>query len=258
MKILKSVLGFVSKNERTILTVVAIGTELIAIYEGLKQGPKLKEIADAIAEKKENEEEVSAKEIVKDAAVPVAKVVIPLGVSIAAQILGHKKASDTIQSITSLYMLARDGKEAYRNQIAKEHGEEELNRIDNEVVKEKIVKDESSGYVEQTIYDTGHGKQKFYDEYTGRYFLSDANYIDRVINEFNKSLIDGFDYNKCVLANEFYAELGLPRLDGLDDKAWEYANGLITHVMLSNFDDNNQLYGILRFTNKPDSIRWHY
>ena len=114
MKLIKTIGGFIMKHERILLTIVTIGAEGIAIYEGLKQGP----VFDEVLEKVKNDE-MTKKEAAKELALPAVKVAVPFAISGTAAILNHKKASDTIQSLSSLIMLskeANDFKDAYKQQ----------------------------------------------------------------------------------------------------------------------------------------------
>lgn len=258
MNVFKALGGFLSKNERTILTGISIGCEVIAIVEAFRQTPKFKQLAEEINNKSEKGEEIDKVEVAKKAVGPALKVAVPAGISIAAQVINHRKVTavltenaEKISSLTSLYMLAKEGKEAYKQQVAETHGQEEADRIDREVIKKKFEADMASGYCDHHVYETGHGNVLFYDEMSGRYFRSDINYVERVINELNKRLIESYDHMGCVEWNELYEELGLPTLDIGYEKVWTLTNGLISHRITSDIDENNQLYAVLKITNKP-------
>jgi len=250
------VIDVAKRNERMILTVVGISTELLAVGEAMVEGPKFKRLADEMKETKEKGEEINKKDIALRALPSVLKIAIPLGISITAQVLNQKKATDTIQSLTSLLMLAREGKAALKEQMVIEMGQEKADAVEDKATKAKIDRDFSDASVGARPYviETGHGMTKFYDDFSGRYFYSDANYIDKTINKLNAVLIEAADHRGGVLLNELYEELGLPAIDAGDDRMWTFDSGLIAHRIASGIDEANQLYGILYFTNKPEKV----
>lgn len=254
MNVFKAIGGFVSKNERTILTCVGIGCEVWAIVEAFRQAPKFKELADEIREKKENGDEIDGLEVVKKAAGPALKVGVPAALSMVAQVANHKKTSDTIQSLTNMCMLAREGHAAVLEQVAEEHGQEEADRIEEKAVAKKITSDTSGGNFDDYVIVTGHGNTKFYDEMSGRYFLSDINFVDSVINDLNARLIEVHEHNGCILLNDLYDALDIPRIPIGYEKVWFLRNGLISKRITSDIDESNQLYAILSITNKPKYI----
>lgn len=253
MKLFSAIGHFISKNERKILTVVTIGAEVVAIVEAFREAPKFEKLAAEIKEKQENGEEIDKVEVAKKALPSVLKVGIPFTISAVSAILNHKKATDTIQSLTSLLMLARESKEAYKEEVAADIGEEKAEKLEAKA-DAKVYGNRSGDYA----IDTGHGTTKFLDDFSKRTFYSDANFIEKTVNELNKRLIDGYEHNGCILLNEFYEEIGLPALPPEigEDKVWSLSNGLIRIRITSDIGEDNQLYAILYFTNKPQDVSW--
>lgn len=71
----------------------------------------------------------------------------------------------------------------------------------------------------------GEGDVLFYDAYSGRYFKSTVNKIDRVVNELNYTLLR----EMCVSLNEFYAGIGLGGISLGDQLGWNEQRQIEVH-----------------------------
>ena len=71
----------------------------------------------------------------------------------------------------------------------------------------------------------GEGDVLFYDAYSGRYFKSTVNKIDRVVNELNYTLLR----EMCVSLNEFYAGIGLDGISLGDQLGWNEQRQIEIH-----------------------------
>lgn len=71
----------------------------------------------------------------------------------------------------------------------------------------------------------GEGDCLFYDAYSGRYFKSTVNKIDRVVNELNYTLLR----EMCVSLNEFYAGIGLEGISLGDQLGWNEQRQIEVH-----------------------------
>lgn len=76
---------------------------------------------------------------------------------------------------------------------------------------------------EMIVY--GEGDCLFYDAYSGRYFKSTVNKIDRVVNELNYTLLR----EMCVSLNEFYAGIGLEDISLGDQLGWNEQRQIEIH-----------------------------
>ena len=247
IKVLANAIG---KNKRVILTVITIAGEIAAIYAAVKNGPKYEKVLDEFRKKKEAGEPVDKKEVIKELAVPTAKIAVPAAISITAAVLNHKAATEAIQSLTSLYSVTKTGDEIYKEAVKRIAGEEVAEQIDHETYKEKCFSDLHTGQV-NTVYQTGHGATKFFDAWSGRYFISDANYIKKVMNDCNQRLMS----EQYISLNEFYQDIDLQPVDGGKDIGWNSEYGMIDLYIDYVSDEGDQPLGIVKFTNAPS---WRY
>lgn len=252
----KATVAFVSKHERILLTGVAISTEAIAIFEALKEGPTLEKIKEEIKERKENGEEVTKVETAKKVAFPIAKILIPFLISLISQILNHKKASDEIASLANLITIGRTVSDEYKNQTRKTAGDETADKIENETSKALAARAANDSARE--IYDTGHGKDRFYDMFSDTLFKCDRNYMDACVNDLNAEMLDAEECseNHQVELSEVYSRWGLPYNKQWDNFVFDKNTGIIRFDVVWINDEDNKPLGHIRFRKEPRVKRW--
>lgn len=245
--IIKGISNALSKNERKILTIITIGAEALAIYEAIKEGPTFKKILD---EKKEAG--AGKLETIKAVAPSAIKIAAPFAVSASAALLNHKKASDTISSLSSLYTLSKTVHEEYKaankEAIKEEFGEEAAERIER-----KTAGKQASKVYYDTVNDpsqiivTGHGNDLFYDAWSGRFFYSDINYVKSIVNSFNYRLRS----EMWLTANELYSDLGVGPVGAGKTQGWSAEYGEVEVTFYAEMDDLDKPYTVMEFKNEP-------
>lgn len=248
--VIKSASTFVREHERVILTVVTIAGSAVAVYKAIKNGPKFEEVLEDYKKKKEAGENPSKIEVAKELAKPAAEVAVPFTIGAVAAIANHKKATELISSAVSLYSTTKTIDEEFRKAVKEVGGEELEKEIDTATYKSKVMSDIKTGQINQ-VYQTGHGVTKFFDAWSGRYFISDANYIEKVKNDCNMRLMN----ERYMSLNEFYEDLDLQPIDGGKDLGWNTDFGLIDIYIDYCADEGGQPLGILKFHNAPS---WRY
>lgn len=97
----------------------------------------------------------------------------------------------------------------------------------------------------------GEGNCLFYDAYSGRYFKSTINKIDRVVNELNYTLLR----EMCVSLNEFYAGIGLEGISLGDQLGWNEQRQIELHYG-SRVTEDGRACIVLDFVIEPTE-RWY-
>lgn len=97
----------------------------------------------------------------------------------------------------------------------------------------------------------GEGDCLFYDAYSGRYFKSTINKIDRVVNELNYTLLR----EMCVSLNEFYAGIGLEGISLGDQLGWNEQRQIEVHYG-SRVTEEGRACIVLDFVIEPTE-RWY-
>ena len=106
-------------------------------------------------------------------------------------------------------------------------------------------------YPRDTAVVCGEGDVLFYDAYSGRYFKSTVNKIDRVVNELNYTLLR----EMCVSLNEFYAGIGLEGISLGDQLGWNEQRQIEVHYGAQGSDDGKAVV-VVDFVVEPTEKRF--
>lgn len=242
--LIKTATLMLSKHEGTILTVTAIGSTLAAVYFAAKDSPKLMAKLDEL-----NEEGATNFEKAKAVAPIVARTVIATGLSVGCTIGMHKYASDAIQSLSGALQVATIAKDEYKKKTEEIYGEGAAKKVESEIAFDKSAKAYGSGPIEH-IVDTGHGKNLFYDEWSGISFYSDINYIKKAINDLNYQLM----HDMSISESEYYDALDIPSAKvgaRASNNGWNVDDGQIEVEFYAKLDDSDQAYTVLSLRTPP-------
>lgn len=151
-----------------------------------------------------------------------AKIYAPPAIAILATgacVLGaHSISVKRESSLLLAYEGTRQAYDRYRASVQDRLGPEE-----KEIAKDAATKMEPYPHNAALVY--GEGDVLFYDAYSGRYFKSTVNKIDRVVNELNYTLLR----EMCVSLNEFYAGIGLDGISLGDQLGWNEQRQIEVH-----------------------------
>ena len=197
--------AFLKQNSPTILTCIGgvgvIATSIMAV----KATPKaLQRIEQA---KEEKGEELTKLETVKVAG-PVYIPAALAGIGTLTCIFGANALSKRQQaSLASAYALLNSSYNEYRKKVDELYGEDAGANVRAGIAKDKYDENEVS---------VGEGKQLFFDQFSGRYFESTIEDVQRAEYRVNRDLVMR-DY---VSLNEFYEHLGVPTIEAGDTLGW--------------------------------------
>lgn len=100
-------------------------------------------------------------------------------------------------------------------------GQKKAKMVTDEAAKEKVKRHPLKS--ESQIVVTGAGDVICFDEYSGRYFRSNPEYIRKVVNDLNMRLRDEMQ----ISLNDFYYEIGLRAVPIGDQLGWNVNEGSI-------------------------------
>lgn len=203
--LLSSSKKFIKRNSSTILTVVGATGVVATSVMAVKATPKALYLLEKAKEKK-------GEDLTKLEAIQVAgPVYIPsvlVGASTIACIFGANMLNKRNQAaLMSAYALVDNSYKEYRNKVQELYGDDA-----DKSIKEGIAKDK---YEENDI-SVDDGKQLFYDYFSGRYFESTIERVQRAEYQINRNLVMR-DY---AYLNEWYEELGIDPIDSGWDYGW--------------------------------------
>lgn len=210
---------FTKKNAPAILAgVAAVGlvvTAVSAYKAGIKASNILKDHKLKMKETSNKEEEkILYKETAKKMA-PVVVAPIILGVTSIGCIFGSLSVSSRrIAALSAAYSISETALKDLDGQMKKILGEKKTREVKDAITKEKMNNGESTK--DSTVIITGNGDVLCKDMYSGRYFTSNGEKIGRAINWASNEV----RISMYVSLNEFYDQLGLPRIPLGDDLGW--------------------------------------
>lgn len=188
---------FIKRNAPTILTWAGAAGVVATTILAVKATPKaLDLIDDAKHEKGEKLTKVEKVVAAAPAYIPTAIVgVSTITCIFSANILNKR----TQAAITSAYALLNSSYKEYKDKVMELYGEEKHDEVIKEIAQDKYEPSETED----------DGKLLFYEEYSGQYFRSTIEEVQRAEYRINRDLTMR-DY---AYLNEFYELLGLPQTD---------------------------------------------
>lgn len=204
-KLFRSTVGFLDRNASTILTCIGgagvIATSIIAVKATPTALTRLEEAEKAKGEDLTNLEKVQV-------AGPVYIPAIAVGVSTIACIFGANILSKRSQaSMVSAYALLDSSYRDYKKKVDELYGEEAGAQIRSSIAQDKYEEEDAP---------TDDNKQLFFDYFSGRYFESTIEDVQRAEYRINRDLVmrDG------VYLNEFYEHLGIEPIEAGNELGW--------------------------------------
>jgi len=215
----RAVKSFAAKRSPEILLAVGISSSLAAIIFSIKATPKA---LKAIESKKEeiiadNELEMGTDELIlrpTDTIKATWKYYIPSAVlficSVACLISGNRVSAKRNAAIAAACTIAEETARQYKEALAETVEPEIKEKIEEKVAEKKLEAREAK---KDVIYiPEGSDKERCYDPWSGRDFLTNKNELDAAINDVNAELLtDGYAGTACL--NDFYDKLSDPRMD---------------------------------------------
>lgn len=214
--LLKAGKAFVNQNSPTILAGLAVaGVVTTSVLSG-KAAVRAHTILESHPEAKTKKDK--AKLLWKTFAPPVV-----MGAATVSCIIGGQAINQHRNAVLAgAYALAETSIKELESKATEMVGAEKVKEIKDAIVQDKIDSTPIENRADKI--ETGknevivNGKEKFrcYDVYSGRYFDSTTDEIEKAVNRANTTLFS--DYRLTM--NDMYDELGLSRtLDG-EDKGW--------------------------------------
>lgn len=137
--------------------------------------------------------------------------------TIACIIESHHIDNKQKLALAAAYSMSEEAAKEFRNKVAETIGEKKTNKIENEIMQDKINANPLPD--DDHIIHTQYGEQLMYDEWSGRYFRSGQNEVDKKVNMLNKRMITKRT-KACV--NDLYELLGIPEIPIGNEFGWRY------------------------------------
>ena len=142
--------------------------------------------------------------------------------------------------LAGAYKLSESALLEYRNKVVEVVGEEKEKEIRDSIAKDRVDN-------QPVVTCLGKGDYLCYDMLSGRYFKSDIDKIQKVVNEMNYKLLN----DNILSLNEFYYELGMKATDMGYEQGWDISKGMIEVSFSSTISENDEPCIVMHFDNPP-------
>ena len=220
-KLISDVKIGMSKHAPEILTGIGIAGMISTTVMAVKATPKAMRLIEE-AEHDKNDEPLTAMETVKVAWKPYVPAMVTGVVSVGCLIGGTSIHAKRNAALATAYQLSTTALKEYKAKVVETIGERKERVVHDKLAEEKA-KEISVSHPE--VIFTGNGKTRCIDLHSGRQFESDRNKIERAVNKLNHNMIGGSEM--YISLNEFYDEIGLPRIPAGDTVGWRIDKGCI-------------------------------
>ena len=129
----------------------------------------------------------------------------------------------------------------YRSKVKEMIGEEKEKEVRDSIAKDRV--EDRPVFISQGR----KGGYLCYDMLSGRYFESDIDKIQKVVNEMNYKLLN----DNILSLNEFYFELGIKGTSFGSEQGWDISKGMIEVSFSSIISENDEPCIVLHFDNPP-------
>lgn len=218
-KFFKDTKMFVTKHSPEILTGIGIAGMVTTTVLAVKATPKALKLIEQ-KKKEERLDELTPIEVVKT----TWKCYIPAAVTGVASmtcLIGASSVSVRRNAaLATAYKISETALNEYREKVVETIGEKKEKAVRDAVAKDKLEKDPVEN---RNIIVTGTGTTLCYDPMFGRYFQSDIDKLNKIVNDLNRRMRD----EMYISLNEFYYEVGLGEVKAGDDIGWNIDRGYI-------------------------------
>lgn len=132
-----------------------------------------------------------------------------------AIIMSHRVSSRRAAVLAAAYALNEGKLEEYQDKIKEKFGLKKEKEARDELAQEKVNADFESGAL---VFDPQSGKVMIKDEYSGRYFYSTIEDVNRAVNEINREVLNSM--GSAATLSAFYDVIGLEHISISDYFGW--------------------------------------
>lgn len=262
--------GFVKQNSPTILTSISVVGLFTTVFTAIRATPKAMSLIDDEVYFKYEDEMLNLNENVsfnkwmgseehcfsdrmkkltkKEILQIVWKEYLPslaLGMVTVTCIIGSNRISmRRSAALASLYGLTDAAFKEYKNKVVETMGEAKERKVRDEIAQEKI---KSNPSATSAVIVTGKGDVLCYDTLSGRYFRSDIDKIQRIVNSLNYELRSSM----FLSVNELYYRLGLANISLGSDMGWDIDKGEIELEFSAQLTDSGEPCLVLEYKVSP-------
>jgi hypothetical protein len=153
-------------------------------------------------------------------------------------------------ALVTAYQLSTTALTEYKDKVIETIGEKKEKTVREKISKEHV---DQNPVTKNEVIVTGKGESLFMDPLSKRYFKSDIEQINKIVNMLNKRMLH--DIFGHISLSDFYDEIGLERTDMSDDIGWNIEKGMIDVEFHPTMSDDGRPALALYYLNPP---KWGY
>lgn len=166
--------------------------------------------------------------------------------SCGAIVMSHRISSKRAAVLAAAYAMNESKLEEYQDKIKEKFGVKKEKEARDEIAQDKT----NNTYNEnQVLFDPMAGKVIIRDDYSGRYFYSTRELVDRAVNEINHEIL--MSVTGAATVSDFYDLLDLDHVSTSDHFGWNTDERLEIDWSTTTTPDGTQAVHSFEFVNPP-------
>lgn len=161
-----------------------------------------------------------------------------------AIVMAHRVSSRRAAALAAAYALSEGRFEEYQEKIKEKLGLTKEKEARDEIIQKHVDKDTANGTI---VFSPMDGKVMIKDEYSGRYFYSNIEEVNRAVNEINAHILR----HDSATLSEFYDRIGLEHVSTSDYFGWNTNERLEIDWSVAVAPDEHHAVHVFEFTNPP-------
>lgn len=244
----KSTRRFLGKHSPEILTGVGVAGMIASTVLAVKATPKALEL---IGDKKEelgyprdSEERLTVIDTVKAAWIPYVPATLTCIASASCIIGASAVSAKRNAALATAYAISERTLVRYRDKVVETLGEKKEKEVRDKIAQDEVNKNSVSN---SQVIITSKGNTLFRDGVSGRYFRSDLDKINKVVNELNRRM----NYENYISLDDFYSEIGLDSTSNSSYLGWNLDDGHIELDISTCLGDNDEPCIVINYMVAP-------
>lgn len=166
------------------------------------------------------------------------------GVSVICLIWGNRVSVKRYTALAAACSLSETAFREYRGRVIEKLGEQKEKEIHSEIAAERMKDNPVS---QHKVIETGCGTDLCFDLLSGRYFYSDVQKLEKIVNELNRRMRD----EMTISLNDYYWEINLDAIGIGDTLGWNIDTGYIELDYDTKLTKDNKPCIVVRHVNPP-------
>lgn len=216
VKLLRRSGDFLNTNSPTIFAGIAIAGVITTGVMAVRATLKAREVIDeACYDDPDTGDRVEPSNPEKVALVwkHYVPVVLVAGLTVASIVTSHNIQNKRNVLLAGLYSTSQKALEEYQQKTEEVAGKKKAEQIREAITEDKLAR---NPVTQNNVLITGYGDHLCYDEWSGRYFMSDIHKVKRGLEDF----LDQLRIEDRLPLNELYGFLNLDSIGGGEDVGW--------------------------------------